>query len=103
MAAVGLVERHLVEDVVRHVGAPDLVVEEVEYAVRKIDGRQRPPHTRPLVGAVQRHGRIGVLQPRVGDEPRLVPHQGTDVPQDHRRGAVLPGGQPRRDPRGEYA
>ena len=38
---------------------------------------------RPLVLAVLRHARVGVLQPRVEDEPRVGPHVRSPVPARH--------------------
>mmetsp|Transcript_32290 Transcript_32290/g.95123 ORF Transcript_32290/g.95123 Transcript_32290/m.95123 type:complete len:504 (+) Transcript_32290:144-1655(+) len=86
---VGPVEGHLVEEVVGDVGRADLVMEEVEDAVGSVDGGKGALDPGPLVGAVLRHGGVGVLQPRVEDEPGVGPEVGTEVPKGDGEEAVV--------------
>ena len=86
---VGSVERHLVEEVVGDVSAPDLVVEEVEDPVRAVDGGDGTLDPRPLVVTVLRNGGIGVLEPRVEDEPRVGPQVRAPVPEGDGEEPVL--------------
>ena len=77
---VGLVEGHLVEEMVGDVGGTDLVMEEVEDAVGAVDGGEGALDPGPFVGTVLRDGGVGVLQPGVEDEPGVGPHVGAEVP-----------------------
>ena len=71
---LGVVARHIREQVVRHVGAPDVVVHPVKRAVRAVDGAQSAAHPGPLVFAEVRQVGRGVLQPSVQHQPRVGPH-----------------------------
>mmetsp|Transcript_4030 Transcript_4030/g.7011 ORF Transcript_4030/g.7011 Transcript_4030/m.7011 type:complete len:212 (+) Transcript_4030:97-732(+) len=80
---LGMVARHVREQVVRHVRAADVVVHPVERAVRAVNGAQRAPHPRPLV--LPKVGQVGgrVLQPRVQHQPKVAPQVARPVHHRH--------------------
>ena len=88
---VGLVEGHLMEEVVGDVCGADLVVEVVEYPVGPVDGAQRAPNPGPLVLPILRHAGVVVLEPSVQDEPGVRPHVRAPVVKGDGEEAVVEG------------
>ena len=86
---VGLVEGHLVEEMVGDVGGADLVMEEVEDSVGSVDGGEGSLDPGPFVGPVLQDGGVGVLQPGVEYEPGVGPHVGAEVPETDGEEAVV--------------
>merc|ERR1739838_490961 len=85
------VERHLMEQVVGYVGGPDLVMEEVKYAIWTVNGGEGTSHPCPLISTIVWYGWIIVLKPCVEHKPRIGEHVGSAVPEEDSEESMIHG------------
>lgn len=89
---MSIVPRHFVKQVVHNVRGANLVMKEIKNAVGAINGAKRTAHPRPFTFAVVWDARVGVLQPRVENQPGIDYEVGASVPEGHRPMAPLAAG-----------
>eukprot|EP01083_Nonionella_stella_P144433 450947_1 len=80
---VSLVERHLMEQVMSDMGGSDLVVEEAKNSIWSVNSGECSLDPSPLVRPILWYRGITMLEPSVGNQPKVGPHVWESVPKEH--------------------